>query len=99
MANVKVALSGEFTIFTAQAVQAELLTALEGGGDVDVDLSQVSEMDSAGLQLMLAAKRSALTRGQALRFSGHSKAVVDTLDLCDLTGHFGDPVLIPKETA
>lgn len=99
MASVKVALSGEFTIFTAQAVQAELLAALAAGGDVDVDLSQVGEMDSAGLQLMLAAKRSATARGQALRFAGHSQAVVDTLDLCDLTGHFGDPVLIPKETA
>lgn len=92
----RTAIEGELTIFTAQAVRERLLAALAAGGEVEVDLSRVSEMDSAGVQLLVAAKREAAARRQPLHFTGHSPAVVDTLDLCDLSGHFGDPVLLPR---
>lgn len=93
----KLAIEGDFTIFAAQALKERLLAALNEGKELEVDLSQVSEMDSAGLQLMVATKREAGNRDQALRFVGHSPTVVDTLDLTDLSGHFGDPVLIPRD--
>ena len=40
------------------------------------------------------AKREAATRGKTLRFAHHSAPVLDLLDLCDLSGFFGDPVVI-----
>jgi anti-sigma B factor antagonist len=92
----RITVEGEMTIFAAQALKEQLLAALEEGPEIEVDLSRVSEMDSAGLQLMVAAKREAAARDKTLRFTGHSPAVVDTLDLCDLSGHFGDPVLLPR---
>lgn len=92
----RLALAGELTIFTAQAGKEQLLAALAGGEAVEVDLSAVTEIDSAGLQLLVAAKREAAVRNQTLGFVGHSAPVVELLDLCDLAGHFGDPVLMPR---
>lgn len=93
--NTALAIRGEFTIFTAAALKQALLDALaQGGPDIDIDLSDVSEIDSAGLQLMVMTKREAMRAGKNVRFVRHSDAVLDLIDLCDLSGFFGDPVLI-----
>jgi len=90
----RIQIKGELTIFTAAELRHQLLDALETGAKVEVDLSEVSEMDSAGMQLMVAAKREAGHRNLQLRFTGHSLAVVEQLELCGVSGHFGDPLLI-----
>ena len=64
----------------------------------EIDLSGVSEIDSAGLQLLLLAKREAERYANPLRLTGHSRAVLEVLDLCNLAGYFGDPVLIFRDT-
>ncbi|MDD5249756.1 MAG: STAS domain-containing protein [Rhodocyclaceae bacterium] len=87
----RVAIAGEFSIFTAAAVRDQLLAALGGAAEVEVDLAQVTELDSAGVQLMLAAKREAAAQDKVLRFTAHSAAVLDTLELCDLSAHCGGP--------
>ena len=94
----RVAIEGELSIFTAAALRQRLLDAIGAAGEVDVDLSGVSEIDSAGLQLMVAAAREAAARGAGLRFTGHSAAVVDILELCDLTSQLGDPVQVQSPT-
>lgn len=85
---------GDLNIFNAAEQRQRLLDALEADDEVEVDLSGVSEIDSAGIQLMVAAKREAANRNKSLRFTGHSPAVFDILELCDLASHLGDPVLI-----
>ena len=85
---------GDLNIFNATEQRQRLLDALGAGGDVEVDLSQVTEIDTAGMQLMVAAKRDAAARNKTLRFTNHSAAVLDVLELYDLCGHFGDPVVI-----
>ena len=94
------AISGEFTIFTAADLKPRLLHAVidAESEDVDIDLSEVSEIDSAGLQLMVMTKREALARGKNVRFVRHSDPVLDLVDLCDLSGFFGDPVLIRSQS-
>ena len=89
---------GDLNIFNAAEQRSRLLEALGEGSEVEVDLSQVSELDSAGIQLMIAAKREAAMRNQTLRFIGHSPEVFDILELCDLAGHLGDPMLIHSRT-
>jgi anti-anti-sigma factor len=89
------AIQGEFTIFTASATKPLLLEAIDqADAELEINLANVTEIDTAGLQLMILAKREAAARGKNLRFSHHSNAVVDLLDLCDLCGFFGDPVVI-----
>lgn len=89
-------LEGEMTIFTAADVRERLFAPLPHCQQMDVDLSQVSELDSAGLQLMVLAKREATAMGKGIRFAGHSQTVLDVLELCGLTGYFGDPVVMAK---
>ena len=89
---------GDLNIFNAAEQRQRLLDAIDAGGEVEVDLSHVSEIDSAGLQLMIAAKYEAAARNRPLRFTNHSPAVFDIVELCDLAGHLGDPVLIHSQT-
>ena len=90
----RLALAGEFSIFTVAAIRDQVLAALGGADEVEVDLAQVTELDSAGVQLMVAAKLEAIALEKRLNFTGHSSAVLDTLDLTDLSAYFGDPVLL-----
>ncbi len=90
-----VSLAGEVGIFSALAVREQLLCALSDADEVEVDLAQVTDLDSAGVQLMVAAKREAADHGKTLRFVSHSTAVIAILDLLGLTATLGDPVLLP----
>jgi anti-anti-sigma factor len=87
-------LEGEMTIFTAGEIKGRLLAPLPDCQQITVDLSQVSEMDSAGLQLMILAKREAGALGKEISFVAHSPAVLDVLELSRMTGYFGDPVVM-----
>ena len=51
-------------------------------------------MDTAGLQLLILAKREAARQGKSLSIVAHSPAVSQTIDFCNLTAFFGDPVVI-----
>ncbi|MDD5177002.1 MAG: STAS domain-containing protein [Sterolibacterium sp.] len=97
-AVTRIDILGDLNIFNAAEQRGRLLDALDEGSEVEVDLSQVSEIDSAGIQLMIAAKREAAARNHPLRFISHSPAVFDILELCDLAAHLGDPVLIHSRT-
>lgn len=90
------AIAGELTIFTAADVKQRLLDAVAetAAVDIDIDLADVTEIDTAGLQLMVMAKREGASLGKNVHFTGHSGPVVDLIELCDLAGFFGDPVLI-----
>ncbi len=88
---------GEMTIYTAAEIKPTLLSLLDGCNEAEVDLSQVDEIDSAGLQLLLLAKREASRTGKVLRLVGHSPAVVECLDQCNLTALFGDQVILAPQ--
>jgi anti-anti-sigma factor len=74
-AGNRLAVRGELTIYHA----AEAAQQLRGYRDLLVDLSEVSEMDAAGLQLLLAARRDANLQWAAL-----SEPVSDILRLAGL---------------
>jgi len=88
-------IDGELTIYRATELAAAMRTALAGVADGDMlelDLSGVTEMDSAGVQLLLAARRSAIESGRALGLTARSAAVDDVLAILHLTALFGDTV-------
>lgn len=88
-------LSGDFILSQADEVRELLLDALSGCREVEIDLSQISDMDSAGLQLLIMAKRWAAAGQKNLRLTGHSEVVIDILETVNLVGYFGDPLVIP----
>ena len=86
-------IEGELTIYRAAELAASLKAALEGvaaGDALDIDLAEVTEMDSAGVQLLMAARRSARDTQRKLRLHGHSPAVREVFDTLRLAAHFAD---------
>lgn len=86
--------TGELTIYTAASEKQNLHAFLETGDDLELNLSQVSEMDSAGLQVLIALKQEAARRDKKLRYSMHSKAVLEVLEMTNMTSNFGDQVVL-----
>jgi anti-anti-sigma factor len=87
-------IEGEMTIFIAQQLRETLMPAITKSDEIEIDLSRVTEVDAAGMQLMISAKLEAILRGKTLRYVGHSKPVLDMIDLCDLGSFFGDQVVM-----
>lgn len=87
-------IDGDMTIYTAAEIKDELMAHMAQPCGREIDLSEVSEMDSAGLQILILAKREAERHGTSLRLTGHSRAVLDVLDMCNLAPYFGDPVVL-----
>lgn len=89
-------MAGEMTIYHAAEMKGELLPCLDRSTEVEIDLSEVSEMDTAGFQLLLLIKREAAKAGKLLRLVAHSPATLEVLDLFNMASHFGDPVMMPR---
>lgn len=90
----RVVLDGEMTIYTAASMKERLLSPVLQHDETEFDLAAVSEVDSAGLQLMIAAKTEAARHGRTLRFVAHSPAIVEMLELTNMASFFGDPLLL-----
>jgi len=88
-------IEGELTIYRAAELKNTLLAAVAEHDTLDIDLSAVTEFDTAGVQLLLVAKRAAAARQHTLRLVGHSAPVIDVFELLDLSSHFGDPIVLP----
>jgi anti-sigma B factor antagonist len=85
-------IEGDLTSPGAQQWQGQVMSALAQRQEVELDLSGVTACDSAGVQLLLAAKELALQGRRYLRLVNHSPAVLDVFRLLDLGAWFGDPL-------
>lgn len=97
-AATRLAIRDDLTIYQAQAQKETLLAALAATEHLELDLSAVTEVDTAGLQLLLLLKREVGEQGKQLTISGHSPRVQQILDFCNLVGVFGDPMVISANT-
>lgn len=78
-----------FTIFGAMALKKRLLEELEAHPEaLEIDLSDVGEIDTAGVQLLLMLKREAVSRDCAITFRAFSPQVRELLDLFGLSADF-----------
>lgn len=87
-------IEGDMTIRTAAALKKELMKHIAKPCEREIDLSEVSEIDTTGIQLLILAKREAIRHDTPLRLTGHSRAVFDVIDTYNLAAYFGDPVWI-----
>jgi len=74
-------IEGEMTVFYAIALKKDLLDNLSDCSKLDIDLSQVSEMDTAGFQLLFLIKREAGLSDKSMRITAHSPATLSVLKL------------------
>lgn len=80
-------MEGELTIFRAAELKPVLLDAV---AVTEINLSAVTELDTAGLQLLMLAKKAALAQGRELNLTGHSPAVLDVFELLNVAAYFDD---------
>ena len=87
-------MEGEFTIYNAMEIRDGLMAHLAANNEIELNLSGITEMDTAGFQLLLAAKREGTRLGKVVRYVSHSQAALEVIDLYDMAAQFGDPLLI-----
>ena len=91
------ALEGELTIYRAAELKDTLLNALAADtGDLEINLAAVSELDSAGVQLLMLVKKAAQQQQRDVHLVAHSPAVVEVFEILNLGAHFGDPMVIAE---
>jgi len=89
------ALDGELSIYRAAELKPVLLQALaKAEGGLEVDLSAVTEFDTAGLQLLMLAKQQAAALQRELHLVNHSPPVLEVFELLNVAAFFGDPLIV-----
>ncbi len=86
---------GDLTVQVAAEWKARLTTALEGSDQLWIGLSQVTEIDTAGLQVLLLLRREAGQTGKQVEFASPSQPVNDVLALAHLDGELADLDAVP----
>jgi anti-sigma B factor antagonist len=87
-------IEGELTIVRAAELKAALL---DGPPPTAIDLSGVTEIDSAGLQLLLLARREAQARQGTLALRAPSPAVAELFGLLGLQACLAEPPVAADE--
>ncbi|MDH0748778.1 STAS domain-containing protein [Pseudomonas sp. GD03842] len=80
--TIQVAIEGELTIYTVAELTEALLPHVGSAPSLALDLSQVTEIDGAGVQWLAVIHRESVHEGTALRLTGQSQAVAQALQLC-----------------
>lgn len=94
--HTRLRLQGDCNIYNAGELKAALLKALrEPQAALELDLAGVTEIDTAGLQVLMAAKNFARAGGQQLQFASHSAPVLELIEIYDLASWLGDPLIVP----
>lgn len=83
---LQVTLQSELTIYQVGELHAATQPWLAEGRTWRLDLSQVAEMDGAGLQWLLFIEQRLRAGGHNLALTAASGAVRDVLQLCPATG-------------
>ncbi len=92
---IRKAFQEDFTIYRVAELKPLLLDAVTEGERIELDLSGVEHMDSAGCQLLMLAKREASAAGKTLAIVAHSPAVQSLIEFYNLAAWFGDPLVVP----
>ena len=95
--GVCVMVSGEIDCETASQFRRALADAVDDNAVVDVDLGQVSFMDSSGLCALLEARNGAVDRA-AMTIVAASPRVTRLLDITGLAGEIGPTRAAPSST-
>jgi anti-anti-sigma factor len=86
-----VRIRGELTVYRAAALRPALRDLARRRGALTLDLTHVTEMDTAGLQLLLAFRREANERDGTVRIEAAAPAVRELLQLTNVAQCFGLP--------
>lgn len=92
-------MEGPLTIYTAAEQKDVLASLFPLAHELELDLANVDELDSAGLQLLILIKRESLKNGAQLLLSNPSPAVSEVLRLSGLGDYFANTSFAPSAGA
>lgn len=84
MGSVVVRATGEIDVATAPQVESELLTLIDAGSAVVLDLHGVTFIDSSGLRTLVTARQRAEEKSVSFALAGRSPAVERLLQVTGL---------------
>lgn len=87
----KVVLSGELTIYDAAALRDRVMALLKGAKQLQLDAEAISEVDLAGIQVLVALRRKGDAQGIPVEIMRSSPALTQALQLLALSSNFGLP--------
>jgi len=93
----KTSLEGEITIYEANELCEKLLKQFSACDFIDINLQSVTEIDTAGIQILLSLKREAISLGKTVKISMHSDCVVEAFELMNIAHEFGDPIVLSNK--
>ena len=93
----RLAIVEEMTIYNAGALKQKIVEGLNSAEVLELDLAAVGEIDTAGFQLLVLAKREAARLGKQAPIVAHSQAVQEVVDFFHMAAEFGDPMLITPQ--
>jgi len=79
-------LDASLNIQNIEQSAATLRERLASPGALTIDLSRVANVDTAGIQILLAFRNEAPSRGLSLEFRGQSAALTQALSVLGLQG-------------
>ncbi len=86
-------MNGSLTIYEVAEFQKQITEYWPVDDELVIDLSDVSEIDTAGLQWLLALRKSL---GEKLVLKNHSNPVIELLDLYQVASVFGDVIVLSE---
>ncbi len=81
-------LDGDMTIYTAEEIHKDISNYLTTPKSLFINLENVEEIDSTGLQILLAVNQHTKEQGHSLILKKPSNAVIDALNLLNLADRF-----------
>ncbi len=79
--HVSMLLEGEMSIYNSKEVMNYLAKGFKDYNEIDMDLSKINKMDTAGFQLILAAKKEAEESGKMFKLLNPGNEVVKVFEL------------------
>lgn len=95
----RIAIGEDMTIYNALTQKQALVEALTATDKLEIDLSGVREIDTAGFQLLMLVKKEAHRLGKQAHIVAHSEAVRELIDFYHMAAEFSDPLLMPAPQA
>ena len=90
----KISLAGELTIYQAGEVYEKLRKQFSSCECMEIDLHEITELDTAGVQILLSLKEAANVESKKISLSLHSEAVIEVFELLNIAHEFGDPIVL-----
>lgn len=89
-----VEVNGDFVVYSIGKWKEFILEKIHNIEVLSADFGKVTEVDSAGVQLLISTKKFFIENGKKFTIQNHSPKLIEYIDIYGLIGYFEDKVLV-----